>query len=101
MPIAVVITAVYVGIVVGIGTLVGSRGEPILSAAAAAIIAIAFQPLRTRAQRFADRLVYGERAAPYEVLSEFSERLGNTYANDQLLPRMAAAPAGASPRRCG
>jgi signal transduction histidine kinase len=92
--IAVVITAVYVGIVVGIGTLVGSRGEPILSAAAAAIIAIAFQPLRTRAQRFADRLVYGERAAPYEVLSEFSERLGNTYANDQLLPRMAAALAG-------
>ena len=92
--IAVVITAVYVGIVVGIGALVGSRGEPILSAAAAAIIAIAFQPLRTRAQRFADRLVYGERAAPYEVLSEFSERLGNTYANDQLLPRMAAALAG-------
>jgi signal transduction histidine kinase len=92
--IAVVITAVYVGIVVGIGTLVGSKGEPILSAAAAAIIAIAFQPLRTRAQRFADRLVYGERAAPYEVLSEFSERLGNTYANDQLLPRMAAALAG-------
>ena len=72
----------------------GSKGEPILSAAAAAIIAIAFQPLRTRAQRFADRLVYGERAAPYEVLSEFSERLGNTYANDQLLPRMAAALAG-------
>ena len=92
--IAVVITAVYVGIVVGIGTLVGSQGEPILAAAAAAIIAIAFQPLRTRAQRFADRLVYGERAAPYEVLSEFSERLGNTYANDQLLPRMAAALAG-------
>lgn len=92
--IAVVITAVYVGIVVGIGALVGSRGEPILSAAAAAIIAIAFQPLRTRSQRFADRLVYGERAAPYEVLSEFSERLGNTYANDQLLPRMAAALAG-------
>jgi hypothetical protein len=28
------------------------------------------------------------------VLSEFSERLGNTYANDQLLPRMAAALAG-------
>jgi len=92
--IAVVITAVYVGIVVGIGALVGSRGEPILSAAAAAIIAIAFQPLRIRAQRFADRMVYGERAAPYEVLSEFSERLGNTYANDQLLPRMAAALAG-------
>jgi signal transduction histidine kinase len=45
-------------------------------------------------QRFADRLVYGERAAPYEVLSEFSERLGNAYANDELMPRMARALAG-------
>jgi signal transduction histidine kinase len=39
-------------------------------------------------------LVYGERAAPYEVLSEFSERLGNAYATDELLPRMAHALAG-------
>ncbi len=92
--IAVVITAVYAGIVVGIGALVGSRGDPVLSAVAAAVIAIAFQPIRLRAQRFADRLVYGDRAAPYEVLSEFSERLGNAYANDELLPRMATALAG-------
>ncbi len=91
---AVFITAVYVGVVVGIGALVGNTGDPILSAVAAAIIAIAFQPVRTRARRFADRLVYGDRAAPYEVLSEFSERLGNAYANDELLPRMARALAG-------
>ena len=62
-----------------------------LSAAAAAIVALAFQPLRRRAQRFADRLVYGKRATPYEVLSEFSERVGQTYANEELLPRMARA----------
>jgi signal transduction histidine kinase len=91
---AVFITVVYVAIVVGVGTLVGSRADPILSAAAAAVIALAFQPVRRRAQRFADRLVYGERAAPYEVLSEFSERLGNAYANEDLLPRMALALAG-------
>ncbi len=35
-----------------------------------------------------------ERAAPYEVLSEFSERLGNAYANEELLPRMTRALAG-------
>ena len=100
--IAVFITAVYVAIVVGVGALVGSRADPILSAAAAAIVALAFQPVREPAQRFADRLVYGERAAPYEVLSEFSERLGNAYANEELLPRMARALAGgtgARPRR--
>jgi signal transduction histidine kinase len=88
---AVFIAAVYGGVVVGVGALVGSRANPILSAAAAAIVALAFQPARSRAQRFADRLVYGERAAPYEVLSEFSERLGNVYATNELLPRMTSA----------
>ncbi len=91
---AVFITVVYGAIVVGIGAIVGSRADPLLSAAAAAIVALAFQPIRARAQRFADRLVYGERAEPYEVLSEFSERLGNVYANEELLPRMAGALAG-------
>jgi signal transduction histidine kinase len=86
---AVFITVVYVAIVVGIGTLVGGRADPVLSAAAAAIVALAFQPARRRAQRLADRLVYGKRATPYEVLSEFSERVGNAYANEELLPRMA------------
>jgi signal transduction histidine kinase len=88
---AIFITAVYVGIVVGVGALVGSQASPVLSAAAAGIVALAFQPARRRAQRLADRLVYGQRATPYEVLSEFSERIGHTYANDELLPRMAQA----------
>ena len=88
---AVFITVVYVAIVVGVGTLVGSQASPFLSAVAAAVVALAFQPLRRRAQRIADRLVYGRRATPYEVLSEFSERVGQTYANDELLPRMARA----------
>ena len=88
---AVFITVVYVAIVVGVGTLVGGRASPFLSAVAAAVVALAFQPLRRRAQRIADRLVYGKRATPYEVLSDFSERVGQTYASDDLLPRMAQA----------
>ncbi len=85
------ITLVYVAIVVGVGALVGSQANPVLSAVAAAVVALAFQPARRRAQRFADRLVYGKRATPYEVLSQFSDRLGNAYANEELLPRMARA----------
>jgi len=88
---AIFITAVYVAIVVGVGALVGSRVDPVLSAGAAAVVALAFQPVRRRAQRLADRLVYGKRATPYEVLSEFSERRGKAYANAELLPRMAQA----------
>jgi signal transduction histidine kinase len=83
------ITAIYLAIVVGIGTLVGTGGNVLLSAAAAAAVAVAFQPARRRAQRVADRLVYGERATPYEVLSGFSGRLAETYSVDDVLPRMA------------
>jgi signal transduction histidine kinase len=85
------ITAVYVGIVVGIGTLIGSGGQPnlVLSIIATAIVAVAFQPVRERLQKVANRLVYGKRATPYEVLSQFSERVAETYAADEALPRMA------------
>ncbi len=55
----------------------------------AAFLAGAFLWLRPRATRFANRLVYGRRATPYEVLSEFSERVGETYSTDDVLPRMA------------
>jgi signal transduction histidine kinase len=86
---AALITAVYVGIVVGIGTLVGSRGNLFLSIVATAIIAVGFQPLRERARHLANRLVYGKRATPYEVLSEFGERLAGSYGTDDALPRLA------------
>jgi signal transduction histidine kinase len=50
---------------------------------------VAFNPLRERARRLANRLVYGERATPYDVLSEFSTRMAGTYATEDVLPRMA------------
>jgi signal transduction histidine kinase len=88
---AVFITAVYVGIAVGIGTVVGSGGKPNLglSILATAIVAVGFQPVRERLQRVANRLVYGKRATPYEVLSHFSERVAESYASEDVLPRMA------------
>ncbi|MDP9300271.1 MAG: sensor histidine kinase, partial [Actinomycetota bacterium] len=86
---AVFITAVYALVVGGIGAIVGSRSSTVLSFAAAAVLAVAFQPVRDRARRFADRVVYGKRATPYEVLAEFSDRMSETYATDDVLPRMA------------
>jgi signal transduction histidine kinase len=82
-------TAVYVAVVVGLGAAIGSAHNPFLTLVAAAVIALAFNPVRERAKRLADRLVYGKRATPYEVLSEFSERMAGTYALDDILPRMA------------
>jgi signal transduction histidine kinase len=46
-------------------------------------------PLLRLARRVADRLVYGKRATPYEVLATFSSRVGDAYATDDVLVRMA------------
>ena len=88
---AVFITAVYVAIVVGLGSLVGRGDEPnlALSVAATAVVAVAFQPVQQRAQRLANHLVYGDRATPYEVLSDFTDRVGGSYDAAELLPTMA------------
>jgi signal transduction histidine kinase len=85
------ITGVYIAIVVGVGALLGRGGRPSLglSIVATVVVALAFQPVRERVQHLANRLVYGKRATPYEVLSTFSERLSAAYATDELLPRMA------------
>jgi signal transduction histidine kinase len=40
-------------------------------------------------RRFADRVVFRERATPYEVLSQFSGRVGETYSLEDVLPRMS------------
>ena len=66
------VTAVYAAIVLGIGALVGSDSDPLLTVAAAVVIALLFQPLRQRASLLANRLVYGHRATPYQVLSDFA-----------------------------
>ena len=81
------ITAVYVLVVEGLGSLLGNT--LVLRIAATALVAVAFQPVRDRATRLANRLVYGERATPYEVLARFGDRVGETYASEDVLPRIA------------
>jgi signal transduction histidine kinase len=84
------IGAVYVGVVVLLGSAIGATTtNPALSIAATAIVALLFEPVRVRVQRVANRFVYGERATPYEVLSRFSDRIAGTYATEDVLPRTA------------
>jgi signal transduction histidine kinase len=68
---------------------VGMGSELLPAIAMGAALAAGFLLLRPRAQRLAGRLVYGRRSTPYEVLSEFSERVGGTYSTEDVLPRMA------------
>src|SRR5712691_6362096 len=86
---AALITAVYVAMVVGLGMLIGTTGEPSLglSVLATAAVAVAFQPVRERVHCPANYLVYGHRASPYEVLAEFSRRLAGALSIEDVLPR--------------
>src|SRR4051812_41607185 len=87
-----VVATGYVLLVVGVGELLGSQSHGFWpSVVAPAVVAMAFQPLRTRVVRLAARLAYGARAAPYDALSDFSRRVGHSPAPESLLPAVAEA----------
>ena len=90
--VALVLTLVIVGVglvaiaLVGRSALLnGDRTDVVVGIVAG----LAIWPLALVGRRIAQRVVYGKRAAPYQVLSEFSERVGETYATEDVLPRMA------------
>ncbi len=88
------ITGIYVAVVVMIGTQATDSLVP--SLVATAIVAALFQPIRQRVTRLANRLVFGKRAEPYEVLARFSDRVGAAYAAGDILPRTARVIAEAT-----
>lgn len=72
------ITVVYAIVIAGSIAVVGAPGDglgvvpPIV---ATAVVAVVFEPVRVRMQRWANRLVFGERATRHEVLSQTSAAL--------------------------
>ncbi len=82
------ITVVYATVVVGVGSMFGGSNVG-WSIAATALVALVFEPVRNRVQRWVNRLVYGRRATPYEVLSDLTGRLAKTEREEGLLDRMA------------
>ncbi len=83
----VVITTLYVGMVVGVGSLLGDGTRVGMQVAATVVVALAFGPVRRQAQRWANRAVYGKRATPYEVLARFSHRAAQA-GDEELLARL-------------
>jgi signal transduction histidine kinase len=51
----------------------------------ALVLVFTFRPVK----RLARRMVYGRRSTRYEAMAEFSERLGDAYSTEDVLPRMA------------
>ena len=84
---------IVVGLVVVLGPLMfiglGGGVDTIPTIVVGVLLAVGFTLVRSRARRWANRIVYGKRSTPYEVLSEFAERVGETYSTEDVLPRMA------------
>ena len=83
------ITLVYAAVVAAASAIAGTTDNRWLPLLAAAVVAVAFQPVRERVQRLADRFVYGDRISPYEVLSSFSAQIGTTFETSEQLTQMA------------
>jgi signal transduction histidine kinase len=87
--------ALYVLVVMGLGTLLQARGNLGLALLATGLVAVLFQPLRTRLQRAVNRLMYGERDDPYRVISRLGSRLEATLAPEAVLPTIVETVAQA------
>ena len=88
------VTVVYVVVAVGVGEVIGARGDDRLALLATAIAAVAFAPARDRIRRTVDRFLLGRISTPYEVLSDFSRRLRDAVPVHRLLDQLAYSLAG-------
>jgi signal transduction histidine kinase len=88
---AVFVTGAYAIVVAGVGSLLGQRAgvNPLLTVVTIALVATLLLPVRSRLQAFANAAVYGKRARPYDVLSDFAASISRAEQADVLLPRMA------------
>ncbi|MGH2725012.1 MAG: histidine kinase [Actinomycetota bacterium] len=91
---AVLLTAVFL-VAAGIlgrfvaGAQTGAPGGATLALLAAFLVGALTAPLWRLSRRIADRVVFGGRANPYEVLATFGGRMAGEYSTDEVLPRMA------------
>jgi len=86
-----VVVVVYLVIVIGLGRVPADteRTLLVLSMVAAAVAALAYVPARERLGESANRLVYGERQPPDEVLRTWGSRLSRSIPMDELLLQLA------------
>lgn len=86
-----VTTGTYVVVVLGLGRAPDDTDRAVLglSMGAAAVAALLHVPARDRIGTLANRIVYGERHAPDEVLRTFGSRLSRSIPMDELLLQLA------------
>ena len=91
----VLVVGIYVVAVGSLGVLFQARGNLSISLLATGLVAVLFQPLRSRLQRDVNRLMYGERDDPYAVTSRLGRRLEAALAPESVLSTIAETVAQA------
>lgn len=79
------ITVVYAAVIAGSIALIGAPDGGLgvwVPVVATVVVAVVFEPIRVRLQRWANHLVYGERATRHEVLSQTSAALADEGGRD-------------------
>ena len=94
----------YVAVVGLVGATLSSRGDLFVSLVVTGVVAVSFQPLRERVQRFVNRLMYGERDDPYTAIAGLGRTLASSLQLDAVLPNVVAdgrsVPRAAVRRAC-
>src|SRR5215217_3537666 len=80
------VVGIYVLAVVALGALFQAQGNIAVSLSATGLVAVLFQPIRSRLQRGVNRLMYGERDDPYAVVSRLGKRFEAALAPETVLP---------------
>ncbi len=84
------ILLVYTGVVAGFGHLIGGRGPTWLLVVTTVLVALSVEPMRRRVRHHVDRLVWGARDDPLEVVRDIVGHVG-TDAGDELLPSLVSS----------
>lgn len=87
-----VLTAVTIGlyalVVGGMATLFQTQANWLVALIATGLVAVLFQPLRDRLQSRVNRLLYGHRDEPLEVLARLGRQLEESLPPEQVLPTL-------------
>ena len=82
------VLVIYALVVGALGAFFHAQGNWLTAFLATGLVALLFQPLRERLQRGVNRLLYGRRDEPFEVLARLGQRVEDTFAPDRVLPTM-------------
>jgi signal transduction histidine kinase len=80
------IIILYVLVVGAAALLFQAQSNWLIALAATGLVAVLFQPLRIRLQRGVNRLVYGQRDEPFEVLAHLGQQLEGTLSPELVYP---------------